>query len=57
MYTIDTSVLNIGQEISELRITTTENTGREQYFEVNNSSINPIKTLPSHPDKAMQTGK
>jgi hypothetical protein len=44
MYADDTSILNVGQEMSELQNTTSNNTGVvEQYFEINNLSINPSK--------------
>jgi hypothetical protein len=45
MYADDTSILNVGQDMSELQNTTSNNTGVvEQYFEINNPSINPSKT-------------
>jgi hypothetical protein len=45
MYDDDTSILNVGQDMSELQNTTSNNTGvAEQYFEINNLSINPSKT-------------
>jgi hypothetical protein len=38
----DTSILNVGQDMNELQNTTPNNTGTvEQYFEINNLSINP----------------
>jgi hypothetical protein len=41
MYADDTSILNIGQDINKLQITTSENTGlAEEHFEANNVSIN-----------------
>jgi hypothetical protein len=58
MYTDDTSILNEGQDKNELQKPTSENTGFvEQYFEANNSSINPTKTRYSIFHKAMQAGK
>jgi hypothetical protein len=37
--------LNIGQDVNDLQITTSENTGLvKQYFDANNLSINPTKT-------------
>jgi hypothetical protein len=46
MYVDDTSVLNIGQNINELQYSTLENTGLiEKYFETNDLSLNPTKTL------------
>jgi hypothetical protein len=45
MYAVDTSILNIGQDVNELKETTSENTGLiQQYFETNNLSIYPTKT-------------
>jgi hypothetical protein len=45
MYADDTSILNVGQDMNELQNTTSNNTGIvEQYFEINNLSINPPKT-------------
>jgi uncharacterized protein YxeA len=45
MYADDTSILNIGQDMNELQNTTSNNTGVvEQYFEINNLSINPSET-------------
>jgi hypothetical protein len=57
MYANDTSILNI-QDINELPKTTSDNTGLvEQYFETNNLSIHPTRTLHSLPDEAIQAGK
>jgi hypothetical protein len=45
MYADDTSILNVGQDMNELQNTTSNNAGAvEQYFEINNLSINPSKT-------------
>jgi hypothetical protein len=45
MYADDTSILNVGQDMNELQNTTANNTRVvEQYFEINNLSINPSKT-------------
>jgi hypothetical protein len=42
MYADDTSILNVGQDMNELHNTISNNTGVvEQYFEINNLSINP----------------
>jgi hypothetical protein len=59
MYADDTSILNEGQDMNELQNTTSNNTGIvEQYFEINNLSINPSKTqLYSLSDKKMQSRK
>jgi hypothetical protein len=52
-------VLNIGQEINEPQVTTSENTGSIKcYFEAINRSINTTETcLYSLTDEAMQAGK
>jgi hypothetical protein len=58
MYANDTSILNVGQDMNELQNTTSNNTGIvEQYFVINNLSINPSKTLYSLSDKTMQSRK
>jgi hypothetical protein len=45
MYADDTSILNIGQDINELRNITSDNIGVvEQYFEINNLFIYPSET-------------
>jgi hypothetical protein len=45
MYADDTSILNVGQDMNELQNTTSNNMGVvEQYFEINNLSINPSET-------------
>jgi hypothetical protein len=45
MYADDTSILNVGRDMNELQNTTSNNTRVvEQYFEINNISINPSKT-------------
>jgi hypothetical protein len=45
MYADDTLILNVGQDMSKLQNTTSNNTGVvEQYFEINNLSISPSKT-------------
>jgi hypothetical protein len=42
MYVDDTLILNVGQDMNELKNTTSNNTGIvEQYFEINNLSLNP----------------
>jgi hypothetical protein len=44
MYADDTSILNVGQDMNELQNTTSNNIGVvEQYFEINNLSINSSK--------------
>jgi hypothetical protein len=44
MYADATSILNVGQDMNELQNTTSYNIGVvEQYFEINNLSINPSK--------------
>jgi hypothetical protein len=60
MYADDTSILNIGVDIQELK--NLDNTGLvEHYFETSNLFINPAKTLYvrvySISDKKMQAGK
>jgi hypothetical protein len=45
MHADDISILNVGQDRNELQNTTSNNTAQvEQYFEINNLSINPSKT-------------
>jgi hypothetical protein len=45
MYADETLILNVGQDVSELQNTTSNNAGVvKQYFEINNISINPSKT-------------
>jgi hypothetical protein len=45
MYADDTLILNVGQDLNELQNTTSNNIGVvEQYFEINNLSINLSKT-------------
>jgi hypothetical protein len=45
MYANDTSIFNVGQDLNELQNTTSNNIGVvEQYFEINNLSINTSKT-------------
>jgi hypothetical protein len=39
-----TSILNVGQDLNELQNTASNNIVVEQYFEINNLSINPSKT-------------
>jgi hypothetical protein len=45
MYADDTSILNVRPDLNELQNTTSNNIGVvEQYFEINNLSINPSET-------------
>jgi hypothetical protein len=45
MYADDTSILNVGQDMNELQKTTSNNVEAvQQYFEINNLSMNPSKT-------------
>jgi hypothetical protein len=45
MYADDTSILNVGQDMNELQNTSLNNIGVvEQFFEINNLPINPLKT-------------